>query len=306
MEDSELPQTGRDWEKALSRLSATGDLHKLLSASSASKIGIEEFLALRTLWVENGLRKLQESYEDFGMKKSHAEEATEILKSLTPGWREYLRCIQNNTARKRGDPLPIQAAGFATVLQNQQEILTRPPNDDDETKFFRRSPINLRPRGPSGTIAGQVGGRIASHDPLQTPQRPVSHSLFGSPFDVQSPPDYDIPKPAPAADEQIVNIALVGLLQGLTVHQRRYADWTIRRKIFSCGPKDSTVEFEARTDGVLQSHLGQHCMAILEVKSRRREEQYKIQMQESAQMAAWIYTEPESYWEVDGNKGVRQ
>lgn len=300
-----LPQTKGAWESALSQFSTTGNLHKLSSASSASKFGLDEFLALRTLWVEKDLGTLQLSYGDFGMTTLHAKEAADILTNHTPGWPEYLRCIQNNTARNSGDPLPTQAAGFATVFHNQQEILKRPSNSNDEPKIFR-SPINLRPRGPLGTFAGQVGGGIASHDTPQTPQRAVPPTVFGSPFDVQSPPYKGIPKPAPAADEQIVNIALVGLLQGLTVHQRRCADWTIQRKIFSCGSKFHTAKFEARTDGALQRHLGQRCMAILEVKARSRAEQPQIQMQESAQMAAWICTEPESYWEVDKSPGVRQ
>jgi hypothetical protein len=172
------------------------------------------------------------------MKTSHAEEATEILKNRTSGWREYLRCIQNNTARKSGDPLPTQAAGFATVLHNQQEILTRPSSNNDETKVFLRSPIKLRPRGPLETFAGQIDGGIASHDAPQTPQRAVLQPVFGSPFDVQSPIDKDIPKPAPAADEQIVNIALVGLLQGLTVHQT----WVRRLD-------NSTENFQLRPNG---------------------------------------------------------
>jgi hypothetical protein len=56
-----LPQTEGEWERALSQFSATGDLHKLSSASSASQIDLEEFLALRTLWVEKDLRTLQAS-----------------------------------------------------------------------------------------------------------------------------------------------------------------------------------------------------------------------------------------------------
>jgi hypothetical protein len=300
-----LPQTKGGWERALSQFNATGNLHKLSSASSASKFGLEEFLALRTLWVEKDLRTLQNTYQDFGMELSHVEGAIEILTNHTPGWDEYLRCIENNTARNSGEPLPTQAAGFATVFHNQHEILARPSSDDGETKVFQ-SPINRRSRRLLETFASQIGGGIASHDTPQTPERPVPQATFGSPFDVQSPPDKDIPKPAPAADEQIVNIALVGLLQGLTVHQRRYADWTIRRKIFSCGSDYRLAQFEARTDGALQRHSDQRCIAILEVKARHRAGQPQIQMQESAQMAAWIFTEPESYWKVDRRPGVQQ
>jgi hypothetical protein len=316
-----LPKTDRDWEKSLSKYNVKGDRHKLSSASSASQIDIEEFLALRTLWLEKDLNALQKSHEDFGIKRSHADKATEVLENHTPGWPEYLRFTPNNTARKSGDPLPTEAAGFASVLHNQREIFTRLSSNKEEIKVIR-SPYRLRPRGPPETFAGQIGGGIARHDALQTPQRaapqtpqrlvpqtpqrPVPQTPLVSPFDVESPFDKDIPTPAPAADEQIVNIALIGLLQGLIVHQHRRADWTIQRKIFRCGRKGSIAEFEARTDGALQNHSNKRCIAIIEVKARRRAGQFQIQMQESAQMAAWIDTEPESYWEVEGSPGVRQ
>src|SRR5271156_5908999 len=108
----ELPQTEKEWETALSKHSATGNRYELSSASSASKIGVEEFLALRTLWVEKDLRKLQKSHKDFGLKPLHAKESSKILKDGTPGWLEYLRCIENNTSTKPGEPLPTQTASF--------------------------------------------------------------------------------------------------------------------------------------------------------------------------------------------------
>jgi hypothetical protein len=324
-----LPKTERDWEASLSKYNVKGDRHKLSSASSASQIDIEEFLALRTLWLQKDLNALQKSHEDFGIKRSHADKATEVLENHTPGWLEYLRFIPKNNASKSGDPLPTETAGFASVLHNQREIFTILPSNKEEIKLIR-SPYKLRPRGPPETFAGQIDGGIARHDALQTPQRPapqtpqrpapqtpqrpapqtpqqpVPQAPPISPFDVESPFDKDIPTPAPAADEQIVNIALIGLLQGLTVHQHRRADWTIQRKNFRCGRKGSIAEFEARTDGALQNHSNNRCIAIIEVKARRRAGQFQIQMQESAQMAAWIDAEPESYWEVEGSPGVRQ
>src|SRR5207248_8925344 len=169
----ELPQTEKEWQTALSKHGATGDRYELSSASSASKIEVGEFLALRTLWVENDLRTLQESHKNFGLEDSHAKETYKILKSSTPGWREYLKCIEDNTATKRGKPLPTETASFATVLHNQREILERPSSKNDEPKFYR-SPIRLRPREPSKAFLPQ------------TPQRAVPQP-FGTPFDVPSP-----------------------------------------------------------------------------------------------------------------------
>src|SRR5947207_10433949 len=108
MSAMDLPKTEGGWEKSLSKHNVKGDRHKLSSASSTSQIDIEEFLALRTLWFEKDLNALLKSHEDFGIKRSHADKATEILENRTPGWPEYLRFIQNNTARKSGDPLPTE------------------------------------------------------------------------------------------------------------------------------------------------------------------------------------------------------
>jgi len=51
--------------------------------------------------------------------------------------------------------------------------------------------------------------------------------------------------------------------------------------------------FEARVDGVLRTHQGLEIKAIAEVKPYlRRQGRYEIRMQEAAQMAAWICTNP--------------
>ncbi len=51
--------------------------------------------------------------------------------------------------------------------------------------------------------------------------------------------------------------------------------------------------FEARTDGFLQKYQSGKVGAILEVKPYLRENNKpQVQMQESAQMASWIFANP--------------
>ncbi|OCK89316.1 uncharacterized protein K441DRAFT_619673 [Cenococcum geophilum 1.58] len=89
-----------------------------------------------------------------------------------------------------------------------------------------------------------------------------------------------------AKDEQIVNIALISFLHALTTcHEDVRAYWGIDRKLFHFSDL-----FEARTDGLLKIGREESPLAILEVKPHVRTTNIKqVQMQESAQMASWIY-----------------
>jgi hypothetical protein len=70
----------------------------------------------------------------------------------------------------------------------------------------------------------------------------------------------------PANDEQIVNVALVLLLNAATMHFVPNADWTFHRRAFQIGNKKSGKGFEARVDGFLRRLSDDKVMAILEVK----------------------------------------
>jgi len=86
-----------------------------------------------------------------------------------------------------------------------------------------------------------------------------------------------------------VNIALISLLNALTIfHEDVRADWAIDRKVFHFSNL-----FEARTDGFLKIGREEFPLAILEVKPYVRNSNLtQVQMQESAQMASWIYDHP--------------
>jgi hypothetical protein len=93
-----------------------------------------------------------------------------------------------------------------------------------------------------------------------------------------------------AEDEQIVNMALISFLHTLTIfHKDVRASWGINRKVFNFSNL-----FQARTDGVLKIRGKEYPLAIVEVKSHvRMNNIVQVQMQESAQMASWIYDHPD-------------
>ncbi|KAJ6036219.1 hypothetical protein N7540_000498 [Penicillium herquei] len=94
-------------------------------------------------------------------------------------------------------------------------------------------------------------------------------------------------------DEQIINIALVDFLNALTIHFPQANDWSIHRKSFKATFLNAS--FEARTDGYLEGHSkGKKVRALLEVKPmHRKTKRAPIQMQEAAQMVAWIKADPD-------------
>lgn len=83
-----------------------------------------------------------------------------------------------------------------------------------------------------------------------------------------------------------MNTALIVFFNALTTHFDFYSNWTLHRKPFIATFENA--QFEARTDGYLDSPGGK-TRAIIEVKPvLRSRHRLPIQMQESAQMVAWI------------------
>lgn len=95
----------------------------------------------------------------------------------------------------------------------------------------------------------------------------------------------------PTKDEQIVNTALIVFLNALTLHFSLSSKWTLHRRAFTA--EFETAQFEARTDGYLDDYRGKPSV-LIEVKPVVRSRKLSlIQMQESAQMVAWIKSDDE-------------
>jgi hypothetical protein len=139
-------------------------------------------------------------------------------------------------------------------------------------------------------------GEKADIDPF-TPMAAVAKSLGALDLDLspQTPlaeaRALDIQMFPKAADEQIVNTALIDFLIAITIHFQCPAKWSLHRKSFRIDG------FEARVDGYLEyrgTAGAAQIKAIVEVKAAIRNfdtQISRVRMQEGAQMAAWIFSD---------------
>ncbi|EGX88300.1 hypothetical protein CCM_08343 [Cordyceps militaris CM01] len=105
-------------------------------------------------------------------------------------------------------------------------------------------------------------------------------------------PEWDDPEKNRAVqDEQIVNTALILLLNVLTLtFNEAQGKWSLYRQPFCVRDRNAEKVFEARVDGTYT--VGGDNVSIVEVKPYNRNDSIKVNsavsMQETAQMAAWI------------------
>ena len=137
-------------------------------------------------------------------------------------------------------------------------------------------------------------GATTPSSSMQIPSSSPRIPPFSTPLSAGSSPEAISPmnpvSVKAAEDEQIVNMALISFLHTLTIfHKDVRANWGINRKVFNFSNL-----FQARTDGVLKIGGKEYPLAIVEVKSHvRMNNIVQVQMQESAQMASWIYNHPD-------------
>lgn len=294
-----LPSTPGEWKAAFDSNSEKARREGKEKANvSASRIENSQFLSLRVLWnvSRNPHLRLNDFFEDnkaeeFLFGRNGIALAQAELQPVEP-WTAYLKHLADPQSMKRHQ-LPSLGV-FALVDKHQTEVRGLDSYyGSDVSEGVRITRYDLRAR------SAPVSYRLES-----TPTRPGKGSNaprtppslegqmakleLGSPFNSYSPmTDSDIPPSLlfpRARDEQIVNTALIDLLEGITLYLSFEAHWTLHRHAFKFD------DWEARVDGYLESRSGMP-MAIVEVKSRRREaysEMSRIRMQEGAQMAAWI------------------
>lgn len=302
----ELPSNPSTWEATASKYQASS-IHELQSAQSASDITVEQFISLKVLWpkrLQQADLSENETAGIFGSSKIDIRKARSDIREQDGAWNAYLEAI----AAKSGDgPLglklnrnskfPTELGVYALVLQSQLEALNLEDSLNDSRRL-RLSPLS------KDEMRGRL--RSAKQDPKGKGKEPKSQSQGSTqPSHTSntsssarniSPTTHEEALDFPVGDEQIVNTAAINFLNALLIHDARLADWTLQRKQFKF--KSASIKFEARTDGHLQVHGHDRSAAILEVKPRVRyaEIGYRIEMQESAQMALWIFQEPNSHW----------
>ena len=333
----EFPSTLSAWRTAVRDHDCSEvNIHNLTTAKAASEILLKQYLALKVVWNINKTTALRDEwlgrYCRLGSQgKTRVEELNRHTMKNDPAWKAYINTVEkrDNVRLRPSTVFPSEMGRFALVLQSQLQVVAMPENDD-HTRDARK--VILTPgRGPSpGALHGPPGGTQAipgapglrvrpptdrsgkgvrgprdSQDSERSSQRSTFAPRAMSDISDESATYAALMAP-PARDEQIVNTAAMLFLNALFIHERRRADWTLHRKAFRF--ESDTVKFEARTDGHLQLTGTETSAAILEVKARGRkaDHHHRIEMQESAQMALWIYQEPESHWKSSMERGKYQ
>lgn len=305
MSDKKIPNTPSNWKIFAEKNDPPiRTIHDFGALKSGSKIEQPQFLALRVIWKSSRAGEFKP--ENYGLDPDSLDEHHKLLNGIR-GWKEYCKSIAT------GSEEHPDFGRFDLVWDFQKQVEALFPAKSSSAKLI----------GP----VGGMGNRSKPPPQMKTPSRP-SRSVKSNKrprynFDDEPDLDEDVgdqeteekltplkdlilsdASPAstkdgqqfpPADDEQTVNTALILLLKAvcLTSEGLRSAPWALERKAFVLGkPK----LYEARTDGHLRykaSDSKVRSLAILEVKSGLREE-LEPRMQESAQMAAWIYAEPDT------------
>ena len=288
---------------------------------SASKMRLSQFITLRTLWICHDGRSLVygNHTECDGRSVPHSDWLDHNLVSDSRAWlsgwppfQRYIGRLRDRQDPTRQDTSDPDVLSLVHVFQQDVSGLPGIGSRPDSPKYaiacrtrarvlasqaqHSSSPLAAKSRGRerTKTKVSSLFGRSAI-EPVEElniglDQLQLESSLTPPPLALASPMSHSSPFTTgtfeAAADEEIVNHALVALLTGLTVYDHEItARWSGAR----LNLKISDL-LNAKTDGFLRSARDSSALAILEVKARlRADRKTSIQFQESAQMAAWIY-----------------
>ncbi|OAX80823.1 hypothetical protein ACJ72_04832 [Emergomyces africanus] len=308
----DMPSTVTEWHKLARQHEIESiSIQDLKIFQSASKIKERQFLALRVLWKSSSpseidiekdydIRYRAEDLKDLGWNKHWGPYVQEIEKGFNGntdlGTFDLLYDFQREIHNSTLEPQETKKVFFnvTTRLQSRAAGGNNPPPSTPTRAPRRPNPGSDVEGNP---LVDQVGDQLGN---LSLSADPSPPSLGGrSVVESVSPISSDEAKwLSLVKDEQIVNTALILLLRGLCMRMPGLtnARWSLERKAFHIRQHNSLDKrslYEARTDGHLAFVTGNisRSLAILEVKSRIRKFA-EPWMQESAQMAAWIYDEP--------------
>jgi hypothetical protein len=290
---------------------------------SASKIDEVQYISLRAIWTRCQPAMFEPDRWDLSLKQ-----ADRILDD-DKSWKSYLTTIDRDTSGARRSVLPSPQLGTFSLVYYKQRILKNltatkrdkiftntdysPVAHRTRTMIRARAAVDsfqtpvkelmgLRIDGPSR--AGGIGGVLmageeeddaASGMKEEEPSTPMSEQTPRGRIKAltpSSPASFNIAESA--EDESMVSSALVALLNALTIHVPAIqGHWTERRKRFVVETSGPMKIYEAITDGHLCNfEADTHSRVILEVKPVNRDKLPEVRRQESAQMAAWIFAEP--------------
>jgi len=308
-----LPNTNAVWETEVASHGLDGKtIHQADFRDSASKISKKQFLLLRVLHrrpVDASDLFQKDFVKDF-IAETYIKRAYIFITSKTnTSFTQYHASIESQPSSTRplsatDDAFP-ELGTFTLVRYFQLASLDLLTTDFEDTPKLEFAPPAPRPAA--------VKAKAAVRNMLSTPTKStgVIDDIFGSDTpdisklkisDLSMTPQSPMNsvtghKVKAIEDEQTVNTALITFLIAVTLHCPKIkADWSMSRMAFTVSNEAQGSEkiFEARVDGVLRMRKGREVKAIAEVKPylRHLEKYNDVRMQEAAQMAAWICTNP--------------
>ena len=328
MMKSNLPERAKQWsERVATEKVQAQTIHTAAYRNSGSQIGLKQFLLLRALWPQKrAAQSLENPYERRRLlSDSHLDAARKFLAAL-PSWDQYLQSFGKSLENLRREGFAgldtfavarlyqINAEGvegsisvpkldFTPVAQRTR---ARKSGRQDQDRPKTPPTPTPGPRGPSGAQI-DIHGELAGEEPARSHTEAVDEiatdvgdlSLLESSHHISpfSPLATDVAQYVKAVgDEEIVNMALLVWLDSLTVHCADVnTNWSPERRAFLVRDQNAAKIYEARVDGLLYHRNHQDVLAIIEVKPFLRSSNLDaVQMQEAAQMAAWISQHPPS------------
>ncbi|KAE8148500.1 hypothetical protein BDV25DRAFT_168393 [Aspergillus avenaceus] len=265
-------------------------IHQLQRYSSASKITGPQYLALRAVW--NFQRYGQFNPSEWGIK---GVGTARTLLSKLPHLLEFLRQIPEKVPLDNIIPVDTNLGVLMLNWYYQQLILWGESYEDPESNLnFLAPATRARSQRSGGTSPPQTPTRPgASHGKALSdlvkqlklgaaegePLSPNTADLLNSPEtpfdDLEADPDYENTDPVDkgkfprVSDENVVNSFLVYLANAITLPFNEIkGHWSQERKGF--------------------------VVVIIEVKPMTRNESPRVMLQETAQIVAWIYAEPDN------------
>lgn len=328
---NKIPQDRDEWESIIAaRELDQKSIHTFQRASSASGISYEQYLLLQVTWraddKDNAIVDL--------LDEDNGKWAKGVLanKPDNPAWCQYWSSIDNVKTIPHGRfedigrmslVLYYQLLCFDTrhsaidtpkigmVTRSQSEALRR---EQQQSPTPRGQDIFDMNEEFSEDENENEGGEEQDDDDEDDVQDIVhlqldKLNLKKKAIELSTPPG-SISKGAPlyspvtssilyprSDDEQIINTALILYLTSLVLFFDISAEWSMYRKSFHLGGRKKKDKiFQACVDGYLWTDNKDEARIIVEVKPFLRFENLKIiQMQEAAQMAAWICSQPKNH-----------
>ncbi|KAJ9320522.1 hypothetical protein DTO027B5_3030 [Paecilomyces variotii] len=284
-----LPRDRAEWIKRCPAGSKDKSINEMQTLNSGSSVTEEQFFTFRVLWTTKTAR-------GFYIRAADKRDANVVLDPIAP-FQSYIEHIEQGNEGvpsfiNGGDSLGVFQMVRYCQLQVRTEIPAQETQDDSMSQNVRLTPVpNVTGHGATSSSDGSVSSSDGSVSASASALSNLTAACDQTWIDWK-----------PASDEQIVNQALIQLLNALTINIPDVkCGWSIARFVFK---HDFTLtSMEARTDGFLglSNDNSQTPMAIVETKAHIRRDN-KVRMQESAEMLLWILHDHEQNPEIPAKK----